>query len=268
LTFLLNTSELRLSRLAKRVRCFTDLADGSTTGFWAMVTLTYAVDTWQPRHIADYLMKVRNWLKRRGHKFVYCWVAELQARGVPHYHILVRLPNKKTKLPKPDLSGMWRHGCSEIDWVYKSARNYMAKYCSKVSQRMGCNFARGMRLHGAGGLPPDARAWFRWLMAPQYVRHETEPKDLVKRTLGGYKVTLGGSYRFIPTPWIGQAVPGYGVRITRKSADRWNESAIDFEPHKTYLMRDNAFKITLGYSEYVERRWGEIIQPMFSREKD
>lgn len=263
-SILLETEVLRLTRLRSRVRAFTDLADGSIKGKWAMVTLTYAPGIeWEPRQIVDYCKKVRHWLKRRGHRFVYCWVAELQQRGAPHYHLLVKLPNKRTKLPKPDASGMWPHGMSEVDWVYKSARNYMAKYCSKITQRYGCKFAKGMRLHGAGGLLPPERAWWRWLLAPYYVRVETEPKDLVKRCPGGYKVTLGPGYRFIPTPWTAVCYPGRGVIITPKSADEWAKSAIDYQPHITEMNRHDAWKRVCNYADVMLRHAGTIIKNPF-----
>jgi len=234
-----------------------------------MATLTYrpGVD-WEPRHIAHYCRRVRKWLKRRKFSFVYCWVCELQLRGAPHYHILVKLPNKKTKLPKPDASGMWPHGCSEIAWVYKSARNYMAKYCSKVSQRFGCSFARGMRLHGCGGLPPDARAWFRWLLAPLYVRRESDPSDLVQRCPGGYRLRCGSGYRFLPTPFVGVCVPGYGVRLTLKSSDAWAYSSFDPFPASTDMNRHNAWNLVGNYADVMSLHAGITINNPFHHAKN
>lgn len=234
-----------------------------------MATLTYRPGVeWEARHISEYCEKAGNWLRRRKHRFVYCWVAELQQRGAPHYHLLVKLPNKKTKLPRPDESGMWPHGMTEIAWVYKSARNYMSKYCSKTTQRYGCRFAKGMRLHGAGGLLPAERAWWRWLLSPSYVRRETDPCDLPKRATGGYRLTLGDGYRFIPSPWVGTCFPGKGVILTLKSSDQWVSSALDPTPHLTDQNRHDAWRRVDQYAEIMALYSGIKIQNPFHYDKN
>ena len=59
----------------------------------SMQTLTYKGDNrqWRPEHISRYLDALRRWhYNRTGSKTVrYAWVAELQARGVIHYHVIV-----------------------------------------------------------------------------------------------------------------------------------------------------------------------------------
>jgi hypothetical protein len=81
----------------------------------AMLTLTYRdIDAFEPRHISQLLKHIRHWLRRRGHRFHYVWVAELQGRGALHYHVLVWLP-RGLSLPKPDKQGWWRHGSTRIE---------------------------------------------------------------------------------------------------------------------------------------------------------
>ena len=238
----LSTEEMRLRRLRQRVRAFVDLCgdngqDGAAPGKWAILMLSYrGVGEWQPGHITAFVDCVKHWAERRGFKLPYCWVAEWQARGALHYHVLVKLPRGVT-MPMADKQGWWKHGSTNVGWVRKSGKRYMAKYASKETQRQGSK-ERGLRLCGAGGLGREGRAWYRFLLCPRWVRHECNPSDYPRRVDGGYKLRDG---TYIPSPYTAVAVFG-GVVITERSQDEWAQSAIDHSPHVTHAAREDAYQ--------------------------
>lgn len=122
--------------------------------FASMLTLTYRdVNGYQPKHISEYLDKVRKWLGRRGITARYQWVLELQNRGAPHYHVLLWLP-KRLKVPMPDRSGMWAHGSSRAEWA-RAPVGYLVKYASKGDDT--ADLPKGARLYGVAGLDSDGR---------------------------------------------------------------------------------------------------------------
>lgn len=259
--FFLDARVMRLRRLRQRIRSFVDLAgDKGQTGFvkgrWLMATLTYAgVDDWRPDHISEFIHRADSWARRRGFKLVYCWVAELQQRGAVHYHVLIKLPKGFT-FPKPDKQGWWPHGLTERDWVRKSGRGYMAKYASKDAQRMGL-FHKGLRLCGCGGLPEDARAWFRWLLCPTYARHEFEPKDFPRRVRGGVQAADG---RFVPSPFSCTPVPEFGgIIIHCHGPDWWRKRAKNPFPVEQYLLRSDAEKRAEVVGDIVWKCYGRSL---------
>ena len=133
----------------------------------AMLTLTYRdVDGYKPCHVSELLVRIRNWLDRRGHKFRYVWVAELQKRGALHYHVLIWLPKGLT-LPKPDKQGWWPHGSTRIEWA-RNAIGYLCKYVSKFDDVNA--FPKGARLHGSGGHEDFARQIRQWFNLPSWLK--------------------------------------------------------------------------------------------------
>ena len=165
----------------------------------AMLTLTYReVQGWHPRHISDLLQRVRVWLRRRGHRMRYVWVAELQQRGALHYHVLLWLPRGLT-LPKPDKQGWWTHGSTRIEWARKPA-GYLAKYASKLDSKVGIGFPAGARLHGKGGLEDFGRSVAQWFSLPQWAR---EVCDLAGRAVRkkGIGLVERDSGVCLPSPW-------------------------------------------------------------------
>lgn len=169
----------------------------------AMITLTYRnKEDWQADHISKFLTNCRNWLGRRGHKFHYVWVAELQERGAVHYHIIVWLPRGKQgfqRLPKPDKSGWWSFGSSQIVWAHKPV-GYLTKYASKGNDLTGDDmkkFPKGLRLYGTGGLTKIERVEMRWWRAPKYVRDLLKDMVDVKKVRNGYHCDDG----FVLSPW-------------------------------------------------------------------
>jgi len=157
----MKTSVLTASRLHTE-----QMAASGYRGKWAMVTLTYRSDVeWSAGHIRLFTTHIREFMKRRGVAFRFVWVAELQARGAVHYHLLVLLPKGLT-LPKPDKKGWWPHGSTRIEWV-KTAVGYISKYASKGDSGF---FPKACRIHGSGGLVGSYLNLARWWKRPKYVR--------------------------------------------------------------------------------------------------
>lgn len=114
-------------------------------GYYAvLVTLTFR-DNHEVREkvISEFLNNVRNYVAREAarkginkRKIFYFWTIELQERGVPHYHIILLLP-QGIMLPKPD-QWVWKHGSSNIKAVKSYSRDaigrvvrYAVKYARK-----------------------------------------------------------------------------------------------------------------------------------------
>lgn len=166
-----------------------------------MQTLTYRGDNsaWRPEHISRYLDALRKWhyAKTGSKKVRYAWVAELQKRGVIHYHVIVWLEQGLTppKGDKPwssiDKAGlkhwhapMWPHGMSNRV-VSTSPVGYLMKYASKIESKDVGGFPRGARIHGCGGLDPDGRSFRRWILWPSYVQANASVQDPCRPAPGG-----------------------------------------------------------------------------------
>lgn len=163
-----------------------------------MITLTYAPgETWRPRHLSDLLANCRKFCKRAGKDFRYVWVAEMQQRGVVHYHVIVWLP-KGFKLPKPDERGWWPYGMSNIQWAQKAA-GYLAKYASKGQEPGAPAFPKGIRISGNGGLDAHGRIEFRFWRAPSEAREFFGVGADIRRIKGGRFDAATGL--FWESPW-------------------------------------------------------------------
>lgn len=194
--------EARLKRLKKSVVTVARLQTEETQHGgrrWrvGMATLTYRPGVnFTPKHVTEFLKRVRAWLARRGFECRYCWVLELTKAGVPHYHVLFWLPRGVT-LPKPDKQGWWAHGCTRVEWVTKAV-GYLAKYASKGTE--GAKIPAGARLHGNGGLTMAGRSERSWWMCPKWIRElwgvEHRPK---RATGGGWLSRLTGEFE--PSRW-------------------------------------------------------------------
>lgn len=172
--------ERRLRRMRRGVVTSAQLHRDMGGAVVAMITLTYRPDApWSPQHISACLAQWRNEL--RGRKLRYVWVMELTKRGAPHYHVLVWLPGG-ARLHKPDQSGAWPHGWSQIA-VARNPVGYLAKYASKGTS--GAGIPRGARLFGVGGLDAGRRIVRSWKMLPRYIRLQCAAADLVRRMPGG-----------------------------------------------------------------------------------
>jgi len=116
----------------------------------AFLTLTYRDgETWAPKQITEFLNHVRKWYRTRVQNSSpsLIWVAEMHSnRAYPHYHLIIWLP-KGHKIPKPDESGWWSHGMSNIRWA-RSPAGYLAKYLGKARDYSGQEFPQRMRRYG------------------------------------------------------------------------------------------------------------------------
>lgn len=179
-----------------------------------MLTLTYrgSNDDWQPQHISVFMTHVREWCRRHGVACRYCWVAELQKRGVIHYHVALWVPFG-TRLPRPDEQGWWPHGMTRVE-VARAAVPYLLKYLSKgCGDTLGA-FPKGSRIYGVGGLEHSLRRARRWLGLPAFVQARSDIGDAWVRAVGGGWTAPDGSHwrsEFLRC-WLGF---GWGVeRVT------------------------------------------------------
>lgn len=156
-----------------------------------MVTLTYRGDNrdWSGLHISEALAAVRKWCKRKGFAFRYVWVAELQKRGVIHYHVAIWLP-RGVRMPKWDVRGWWPHGMSNRI-VARHATAYLMKYLSKGTDYG--KLPRGARAYGVGGLDHSLCRARRWLRLPSFVQGNSSIHDNWRRAVGGGWVDPDGA---------------------------------------------------------------------------
>lgn len=150
-----------------------------------MLTLTYRNGgDWRPEHVSDLLRLMRQWAKRRGVSLRYVWVAELQKRGVIHYHVALFAPNG-FRWPMPDVCGWWPHGSTRIE-LAKNAVPYLMKYLSKGQASNGnWRLPSGARMYGIGGLEHSLRRARRWLGLPAFVRSAGDHLDAWRPVVGG-----------------------------------------------------------------------------------
>jgi hypothetical protein len=178
----------------------------------AMITLTYRdAAQWRACHVREFLDTVRKFTQRAGHDFRYVWVAEMQQRGVVHYHVLVWMPHG-FRLPKPDDRGWWAHGSTKIEWARKCV-GYLAKYASKGMEPDAPAFPKGIRISGNGGLDLEAKREFRWWRAPSEAREFLGPGADVRRINGGRFDAVTGL--FWASPWTLVLLDGQPFMINK-----------------------------------------------------
>ncbi|WP_284335833.1 hypothetical protein [Comamonas sp. NoAH] len=188
----------RITRLRKSLgvaaKCLHNLG-ARNQRIW-MQTLTYRGDNdaWRAEHISRYLDGLRKWhYSRTGSKKVrYVWCAELQKRGVIHYHVILWLDHALTP-PMADRPWknrgrweppMWRHGMSNRLESFAPVA-YIMNYAKKIEQKNIGNFPRGARIHGCGGLDVTGRGIRRWVMWPAYVQGNAEVGERWRPAKGG-----------------------------------------------------------------------------------
>lgn len=221
-TIEIDRDKARITRMQKSVGISAKALNnqGSKKQNVFMLTLTYRGNNrdWKPHHISRFLDALRKWhYSRTGSKKVrYVWVAELQKRGVIHYHCVVWLDAGLTP-PKPDtpwrLRGawqapMWGHGMSNRVLAFAPVA-YLMKYASKGNSEG--KFPYGARISGVGGLDEAGRGMRRWVLWPAYVQANSDIWGDWKRKEGGgyispstgeilraeFKPTGGGFSRFV-----------------------------------------------------------------------
>lgn len=174
-------AERRIKRLKKSVWASGHLHGLADKGFrpaqaW-FVTLTYKGATdWKRDHIKKAMQAFRDWCKVRRIPCRYTWVAELQARGAVHYHLLAWLPQGR-RMPKWDrrtvtptgrkMACWWPHGMTNTQPA-RSGVGYLMKYMSKLGELT--KFPKGIRLYGIGGLDQDGKNVRTWLNLPEWVK--------------------------------------------------------------------------------------------------
>lgn len=213
----IDRAQARVTRLRKAVgvgaKCLLNLGDGVGENN-VMVTLTYRGTNadWRPRHISDYLRKVREWFKARcpGQRLKYVWVGELQdgkrredgqGRGVIHYHAIFFLP-AGVSMPQADRKGWWAHGFTNTE-KGRAPVAYLMSYAKKADSKNVGGFPRGARIHGVGGLCSVGAAIRRWALWPAYVQGNASISDRFRPAPGGgYRNAETGEFlesEFAPT---------------------------------------------------------------------
>ena len=150
-----------------------------------MVTLTFAGTNadWRPTHLTGALSAFRMWCKRKGFACRYVWVAELQQRGVIHYHIAAWLP-VGVSMPFWDTKGWWSHGMSNRIRA-RHATAYLMAYLKKDQIAERGALPKGARNYGVGGLDHSLRRARRWLRLPAFVQGNSSIHDDWRRAVGG-----------------------------------------------------------------------------------
>lgn len=213
--FVVDHEAMRLKRLrlsvsyAARRHCLEE--KGRAAEQCLMVTLTYrgTNEDWDPRHISDFIHSVRKWMQRHGQPCRYVWVAELQKRGVIHYHVALWVAHG-TKLPKPDEQGWWPHGMTRIE-VARAAVPYLLKYLSKDTSKCFGSFPKGARIYGRGGLDHATRRSLRWFRLPAFIQAQSSIDDRWERAEGGGWTAPTGQHfeSEFAREWMGE---GYAIR--------------------------------------------------------
>lgn len=204
--FFIDTAAARLARLKSGVLTAARLIGEELRSSplrhrpW-MTTLTYRPgETWKPYHITGCLKCIRRWADRRGIRFCYVWVAEIQEKRYRnggligecvHYHLVVWLPVSMS-MPMADKQGWWPWGMTQRVKV-AAPMSYLTKYVSKGG---GVEFPKGLRLHGSGGISAEGRNERAWWALPRWVRVIWQPSDMPRRCKGG------GFYSCVSSRWF------------------------------------------------------------------
>ena len=206
-----NSVDLRIRRMSRKLSLFFDFCKNdnryaksiSSKGTYipVFITLTYRNNSlWDKKDISRIIDKYRKYFTNKGsdlmpkQDFRYVWVAELQKRGVIHYHLVVWMPRfKKLKSLKPDALGWWDKGYSNAVAVRKSVFAYLMKYLSKgtsIKDDEGyvISFPKGARIYGVGGLNASQRLKTAYEMLPKWVTKVFIDDSVpIRRIKGGFK---------------------------------------------------------------------------------
>lgn len=172
----------------------------------SLITLTYPDNSvWQPDQITKFMNQLRNYSSRKwGINLRYAWVAESTKKGVIHYHVVVWQPRNK-RFPKPDQSGWWPYGASQIAGVKKGVGKYLMKYLTKGSE-LGIDREneRGNKIHvrsyAVGGLEKKEAEFLSHYMLPEDIKSIFGPVPFgqkIRRVKGGWecgKVFVKGNW--------------------------------------------------------------------------
>lgn len=191
----------RLGRMRKRVTAWAKAVEE----LWrsggvvpVMVTLTYRPGVeWRAGDIRDFMIWARRVMGCG--LLAAAWVAELQARGAVHYHVLL-VCRRGRLFPKPDRAGGWCHGFSKVERARKPW--YLVKYSQKGG---GVEFPKGLRLFsvtvGQEAIGEAALWEFRRSVLPKWLCEAIEGEQgggLPKRAQGGGWRFRGQDFK---SPW-------------------------------------------------------------------
>jgi hypothetical protein len=218
----------RLSRLRRNVlgagRLHALADNGKRPEVPWFVTLTYRfADGWRADHVSQAVQRFRHWCL--GHRIAcrYVWVAELQARGAMHYHLIAWLPRGFT-MPKWDRqrtkAGVvwWPHGMSNRERA-RSGAGYLVKYISKLGEFH--RFPKGARLYGVGGLSRDGRGIRSWWNLPEWCRRMHGVGDVVRRA---GRLVVRSTCEVLAPRFKVQRVPGgLALRQLQPLAERFHD---------------------------------------------
>ena len=192
-----------------------------------MITLTYADrgrSAYVPRHLSDFLRRVRYRLHRDGLPCFDVWVLEDQKDSTPHYHLILWLP-RNYRLPMPDKVGWWPHGSTRIEVARKAVR-YIAAYAAKVGRdgrsewEASLALPRHARVWGAGGLTPHMRSVVRWWHLPAHFRDSFgSDAQLVRCKGGGWVSRSTGEWH--PPKYRLEKGDMTARRLTKESRERY-----------------------------------------------
>jgi len=165
----IDASRLRLKNLRKRIFAWAGVIENLRMAKgvrMAMYTCTYDVEgtlgkacQWQVGDIREFMRRLRARMGKR--LLAYAWVAEMQKRGVIHYHVVIVFNGRA---PVPDQSyiskdgrgherhfeKLWDKGISHSEFKMRSPY-YLAEYVGKEYQKEFDNF------------PIGAHAWAVWI---------------------------------------------------------------------------------------------------------
>ncbi|WP_260432578.1 inovirus Gp2 family protein [Burkholderia sp. Bp9140] len=165
------------------------------------MTLTFSNDTsFCARHISDFLARVRQGLKRRGHALPYAWV--LERGGRLHYHLMLWLP-RDFSLNKAKLTEWWPWGATWTACCKQVKRwgRYMAKF------KCMAHLPKAARLFGCGGLDERGKAAVQHAGLPRWLQALVSRGTSLRRCSGGGWVNTEtgeihlSPYRWTPRGW-------------------------------------------------------------------
>lgn len=142
-----------------------------TTTYDTRGTLGHGAHNWAPHDLSKATDRYRRWCLGHGYTPKYTWVCELQKTGIPHYHMVIWLP-QGVNMPRWDRSNgrrapFWPHGMTNTEKL-KTNVGYLMKYLSKMGELH--SFPKGLRLNGNGGLDAQARTIRAWHNLPEWTK--------------------------------------------------------------------------------------------------
>ena len=235
--------KFRLARMQGRVHSWAGAVNsfgGLKGGFRyrnVMITLTYNPSKqWKKGHINSFMDGVKRVLG--GDLVAYAWVAEMQARGVPHYHVYL-VVKKGAKIPMPDKAygqrghKLWAHGMTKIETA--KSPYYLVKYTGKEQQKEG--FYRGMRIFAVwiakDVLSELEKRKFKLSALPKWLQKVAKPK-IDQADYKQPKPSPGGGWVFMDavlrSEWeYQQLVDGEWVNVSTSLANMQYDDMTDGE---------------------------------------